>query len=215
MPQIQKGNKETISRVESKRFNRKVYQRVKKRSSRREEAERNQFKKRFINKEFGANFTYQDVINKWLPTNLSYILKCQKCEMNENNLSKEKVFRQAKPIIKKIVLYIPENFSLIDAPKECFSFLKEAILILLFGNYKEVFFSYKNCKKLDVGAQVILDIIKKESLTFIKKCKRYKYINRKSRAAKQVGITDTHYTNEEIQKILTSIGSLALYTAPR
>lgn len=183
---------------------------------RRREAEHNYGKKRQnierLKEIFGENFTYQEIIEKWLPVNLLYVINCPESGLNVNALGKEKIFRQSKPLVSTKILYVPEVFSIIDKPRESFSFLKETVLTLLFGKYKTVYFSYKNCKKLDIGAQVVLDIIKKEAITFIKQCYANKALVGKIRAAKFVGLTDGRQTTVEIQKILSSVGSLAIHT---
>ena len=216
MPQLKNVDKEILKRIETKRFERRVYREVKKKNNRRLDAENSLRKKSsgviFLKKTFGADFTYENIVEKWLPTNLLYILNCNKCELNQANLKKEKLYYQPKPIISTKTLYVPEVFSIIRNPEGSFLFFKESLNTLLFGQYKEVFFSYKNCKNLDVGAQVFLDIIKKEAITFINKCRSHKSVSKKVRAAKQVGLTDFHETAEHIQKILLSIGSFAIHS---
>lgn len=214
MPQLKNVDKEVLKRIESKRFDKRIYREEKKRNFRRIEAESNADKKKstndFLEQTFGVNFTYKDVVEKWLSTNLLYLLNCNRCEFNEEILKKETVYLQKKPIISTKTLYVPKIFSIIDEPEISFAFIKEALVTLLFGNYEEVFFSYKNCEKLDVGAQVFLDIVKKESIAFINKCRKYKSVSRKVSAAKQVGLADGADTAKHIQKILLSVGSLAV-----
>ncbi len=177
-------------------------------------AEKNYRKKlentQFLAETFGNSFTYHEVIQKWLPVNLLYILRCPKSDLNEELLKLERTYSQRKPPIKKITLYVPENFSVVDNSRESFAFLRKTILTLLFGHYKSVYFSYKKCRQLDIGAQVVLDIIKKDAISFINKCRSNKIIKRRSRAAIMVGLTDAQETLPEIQKILLSVGSLAV-----
>ena len=215
MDKLVSKDKAVLANISSRRFNRTLYGKAKKKAERRRAAEYNYAAKKQrlseLTNEFGKDFTYREILEKWLPTNLLYIIKNQEGGLNINALSKEKIFKQAKPIILNKVLYIPEWFSIIDKPRESFEFLKLSVLTLLFGKYETVYFSYKYCRKLDIGAQVVLDIIKKESIFFINKCRSTKGLVGKVRAAKFVGIADVGYATIDIQKILASVGSLAVH----
>ena len=215
MPQSNNLKKTILNEIASKRYENHVYRKNKKKAKRRREIERNinskQLSQKIADQIFGKNFTYLNVIEKWMPVNLLYILKCPKSDLNENALSRDKVFNQKKPLSGRKILYVPQTFSIIDNPEESYAFIKQAILALLFGKYKSVYFSYQNCQQLDVGAQVVLDIVKKEALSFINKCQHSQLTKLKLRSAKEVGLTDVHQTIREIQKFLASVGSLAVH----
>lgn len=158
---------------------------------------------------FGGDFTYQQILLEWLPVNLRYLVTCAKTDLCLSALSEAygAPNRHQQP---SKVLYVPETFSLVRSPEVAFEFFGLAIRELLFGHRKRLYFSYKRCRNLDIGAQVILDIIKKESLVFISSCLRFKQVRTIGLFAKEVGITDVHETDVSVRKILSSVGSLAV-----
>ena len=213
MPQLTNRKRQAWSRRNKKLWDRRVFGLKKKKKTRRRFAESSLNRKaqdaEYLAKTFGKHASFESIIEKLMPTNLLYILNCGKGDLGLNRLRSSKTFRQRTPEVKVRHLYVPETFSLIDNPVDSYDFLRNSVLSLLFGNYKKVYFSYKNCKTLGLGAQVVLDIIKKEARLFIDKCKRYKMLH-KIGSASTVGLSDLNRTNEEVYKILQSVGSLAV-----
>lgn len=207
--------------IGEKRFRKTTDRKAKKKAVRREEAEKayNRSLKRKqifeqevikLSKLLGGEITHDSLIRHWLPTNLKYLLGAIESPFHYDTfVPQSKRKRRVSKTYK--ILHIPETFSLIDEPKGSFSFLHEVIDELLFGWAKSVDFSYENCVHLNIGAQVVLDIIIKEVLEFYRKCKANIVVKARFKIAKSVGMTAALKTRLDIRKILFSVGSLAIH----
>lgn len=208
---------EILLPIARKRFERKVRSRNKLKQRRREELEDHISKKRFKEKKrlqhkeqlialFGE-LTYSNILKKWLPPNIHYIISHSKSAFY---FDFEKVKIRKEQQVKFID--VPEVFSLIQKPDEAFEFLNEIIRLLLCEEFHQLFLNYETCKSLDIGAQVLLDIILKEIFEFYDKCQRDPFIDKIARVRKtRVTITHPSRFSEKIRKILYSVGSFAIH----
>lgn len=104
------------------------------------------------------------------------------------------------------VLEVPKNFSIIENSKNSFLFIQSVTASLINQNYRHIKLDYNKCQKVDLGTQVFLDIIIKEILEFFKKCDNHKKI--RSRVESIGGI---NINNENVSKLLFSVGSIAIH----
>lgn len=119
-----------------------------------------------------------------------------------------KIFRGVK-VAPVRVIEVPELFSLTDSPKESFDFIYSLFAILYWETARELSLDYSKCAKIDLDAQVLMDVILSEFFTHHQKCRK---------AGKHVvikRITPVNYEREHIVKILFSIGSFKLFTKAR
>lgn len=209
-------DKALLHKISLKRFERNLRSERQKKAERRRENERNFIKNRlaadYVKRTLAGTQTYQDVLERWLPTNLRYLIDCPKSDFGLANASRESWFPRKKPSVSQRVLMVPQNFSIIDNPKESFEFLKRTTYYLLFGQYKTIDFSYENCEQLDIGAQVILDIILRDVISFGNKCRSLNVPKLRAKIPNRIGLTNLNVTRPEIKKILFSVGSPAVHT---
>jgi hypothetical protein len=158
-----------------------------------------------LRKEIGGEITFQNIVKRYLPNNTAYLLNCANCKFSWDELSK--ITPWNKGIFK-----VPEKFSLIDNADESFQFLQQVLIALLKGKRKSLFFDYQFCKRLDIAAQVFLDIIIKDVISLYDICDRKLVLKAKLGVSKAVGLTNIQSTNESILKILYSVGSPAIHS---
>ncbi len=158
-----------------------------------------------IEKELGGDITFENIIKRYLPPNTAYLLTCVNCEFSWDSLSKITPW-------KKSIFRVPERFSLIDNAEESFHFLQQVLVALLKGKKKSLYFDYQFCKRLDIAAQVLLDIIIKDIIHLYDTTDRKSILKANLGVSKQVGLTNIPNTHESILKILYSVGSPAIHT---
>ena len=149
-----------------------------------------------LKKDFGGEITYEKLMEKWLPSNISYLIECEQSGFS-NTLPFDNVFDRIK---------IPSNFSLIENPKESYSFIRKLTISILSLKFKKIEIDYSNCENIDLGAQIYLDIILKDLLKFINRCKSNPI---KSPNFPKVGGVEIN--NPDIRKMLFSVGSPAVH----
>lgn len=159
-----------------------------------------------LKREFGGEITYSNILKKWLPTNLSYLVNNKKSEFyldfNKIQIRKRK---------REVIFRVPEVFSLIDNPKESYEFVKNIAVALLCEKFEILSLDYQNCKQLNIGAQVFLDIILKETASFYEKCVKQPIVEKKVKVTKtKIRLANLLETSEEVKKILFSVGSPAI-----
>ncbi len=148
--------------------------------------------------ELGDDISYANLMEKWLPVNLSYMLTCENSDFH--------LEKAAKKIPSNGGTFkVPEIFSLIDCPKESYQFIRNIIGALVLQQYTKIVLDYSECKTVDIGAQVVLDIILKDIIKFFNRCNRFKPTMPK---IKEIGGDNVY--NENIQKLLFSVGSPAI-----
>jgi hypothetical protein len=196
-------------KVSEKRFNRKLVSKFKKRQKRREELadiiakSGNTLKK--LESEFGGEITYLSIVENWLPTNLSYLVNSEKSDFYFD-------FRkiQIKRRKREIIFRVPEVFSLIDNPKESYQFVKSIVFSLLCEQFEIMSLDYQSCRQLNISAQVFLDIILSEVISFYDRCSKHEIVVKKLKVIKRrIRLANLLKTSEDIKKILFSVGSPA------
>lgn len=184
-----------------KRFNRRLNE-IEKRKRKR----RKTHKKRVLykenrqkaEKELGGNFSLENIIEVWMPDTIIELISNPKSQFFSENLLK--TLNQTKG-----VHLVPENFSIVQNPKESYKLIRSVFGALLYQQQEEVIIDYSQCKEIDLGAQLILDIIQKDILEFFKLCRRHP--NTKTKV-KSVG--GKNVFNEKVQKMLFSVGTPAI-----
>ena len=149
-----------------------------------------------IKKDFGGNVTYDKLMEKWLPSNISYLIECEKAGFSET-LPFKNIYNKIK---------IPSNFSLIENPKESYTFIRKLTISILSLRFRKIEIDYSDCKNIDLGAQIYLDIILKDLIKFITRCKSNPI---KCPSFPKIGGVEIN--NPDIRKMLFSVGSPAIH----
>ncbi|TGK87576.1 hypothetical protein EHQ24_01655 [Leptospira noumeaensis] len=137
----------------------------------------------------------------WMPTNLSYLLNCSKSVFHIEKIS--------KPIPNNNGYFkVPAHFSIIDNPKESYNFIKNLLGSLINESYTKIYIDYNDCVKIDLSAQSLLDIILKDVIAYFNYRKRSHLIE----ASKVVEINGINFNSEEVEKLLHSVGSVAIHS---
>lgn len=160
-----------------------------------------------LEREFGGALTYTNILQTWLPTNLSYLINCKYSDfyVNVRDIKIEK--HKTSP-----VFVVPKIFSIIDNPKESFGFIRKVMINLLCEKSKILKLDYSKCEQLSIGAQVLLDIILNDAIQFYRKCFRHKSIERIVEITKDgYELANPEKTALNNRKILSSVGSLAIH----
>jgi hypothetical protein len=146
------------------------------------------------------DLSYQNQIDKWLPSNLTYILGNEKAKF-VNNLNNDKVFSTT------FNLKVPKIFSLIENEKESYDFIRKLTVTILFDKYKSVEIDYIDCERIELSAQIYCDMILRDLDKFIKRRNQNRHTQSNMANLKGININ-----NENIQKLLFSVGSPAIIT---
>jgi len=190
-------NKQQIKyRIGLKRFLNDL-KRKKKKKERRKQEHQNYIKSKA---ELKDDLSYQNQIDKWLPSNLTYILGNDKAKFASSFINK-KVFKDTYKI------KVPKVFSLIENEKESFDFIRNLTMNILFDKYKSIEIDYGDCERIELSAQIYSDMILRDLDKFIKRRNQNRYTQ--SNIANLSGI---NIHNKNIQKLLFSVGSPAIIT---
>lgn len=155
---------------------------------------------------FGGEVTYLSILKNWLPTNLSYLVECKKSDFF---IDFEKV--KVKSRQNEVIFNVPKVFSLIDNPEESYEFIKKVTFSLLCEKFEILSLNYQDCKQLDIGSQVFLDIILKETASFYDRCVKQPIVKDIVKVVKtKFRLANLPETSEEIKKVLFSVGSPAI-----
>lgn len=141
----------------------------------------------------------EKLLNNGLPPNLKYLLHTKESPFNLKAIRKEKFCSYG-------IIPIPESFSILDNASESFLTFRKIISALFIENSKSVVLDYQKCTHVDLGTQVLLDIILKEFWHFARKSQRS---DRNQRNFFPIKIGGNNINNEDIQKMLFSVGSPA------
>lgn len=152
-----------------------------------------------IAEEVNYDFSTRNLIEKWLPDTLKGLIFDKKSQFYFENLriSAEKCKGQ---------FLVPAHFSIVERPKESYELIKSVFGSLLFQHYPIVLIDYSICVEIDLGAQVLLDVIQKELLIYLERCKSHPL----SRPSVQ-RIGGKNIKNEFVKKMLFSVGSPAIH----
>ncbi len=99
-------------------------------------------------------------------------------------------------------LFVPKCFSLIENYEKSFDFLKQLFVTLHENNIDSINIDYSECERIDVDASICMDLILAEFISYFNQCRRLGYNN-----IFKNGITPTNFENENIKKVLFSIGA--------
>lgn len=141
----------------------------------------------------------EKLLNNRLPANLNYLLHAKDSPFNLKVVRKEKFSSHG-------IIPLPESFSILDNPDESFLTFRKIISALFIENSASVILDYEKCTHVDLGTQVLLDIILKEFWAFARKSQM---ADRNRRDFFPVRIGGDNINNEDIQKLLFSVGSPA------
>lgn len=147
-----------------------------------------------------GDISYQNIINKWLPVNLSYILGCKNSDFHFDKIVKDVPNNGG-------IFKVPKQFSIVDFPNESYRFIQNILGALVLQKYQTIIIDYAECERVDLGAQVLLDIILKDIIFFFDKCKGFKPTMPKVKNIKGINILD-----ENVRKLLFSVGSPAIHS---
>lgn len=139
----------------------------------------------------------ENYLKKFAPTNLAFLINCIDSPFYIESIKREKY--QSNGIVQ-----VPEIFSIIEAPLEAYKTFRKLISALLVENTKSVILDYQECIKVELGSQILLDIILRDYLSFARKCIQ---IDRNQKEYFPVKIGGCNIENEDVQKIIFSVGS--------
>lgn len=181
--------------IQLKRFKRKLKSKQKQKLKRKKILENHIQLKKVL----GDDHSYENQINKWLPETVKYFI-----ERTANAIS------QYKNIIiddkkRELIISIPKEFCLNTNIKLSLSFISTLIQYILLDRYKNIIIDYSNCKSINLSAQICLDSLLLDTLKFIKK--REKFFKTRPNIS---SIGGENINNEDVKKILFSIGSAAI-----
>lgn len=144
--------------------------------------------------------TWEKALDVWMPPNLKFLIS-----------NKESRFE--KELLAGIIpdnngdFIVPVEFSIVDKPEETFHFLRELTSALIYDVFPVIQINYIECKRVDLGAQVLLDLILMDFIKFWGKCNR---VLKDKPLIKNIG-SSNYKQNLDIFKLLHSVGSLAIH----
>jgi hypothetical protein len=152
-----------------------------------------------LNNELDGDISYEMQKTKWLSKNIKFILaKISRIDYYYSDYVAD--YEKSEYKIK-----IPENFCLNTHTNNSLRFIYTLVNTFLSDTFKTITIDYSNCKEIDLSAQIFLDIILIDLFKFGKKRSLYS----KTRPTLRT-ISGKNIENENIQKILFSIGSPAI-----
>lgn len=145
--------------------------------------------------------SYKNILLKWMPKNISYLLfDCEKSEFAIDKVVSEVPENNG-------IFLVPKEFSIIDHPKESYSFIRHIIGGIILQKYESIKMDYSECVRVDLETQVLMDIILLDLIEFLKACSRFK--KTKLRVNNISGI---HVRDRDVQKLLFSVGSPTIHS---
>ncbi len=148
---------------------------------------------------FKGRPSIDNIIDKYLPSNIMYLFTEANSPLNLNLIKKHSASFDG-------IYKVPITFSLIENADESYKFLQSLTAALAYQRNRKIIIDYKECKKITLEAQVFLDIILKEMITFYRRCER---IPKYSPYIEEIKGSNT--INNDIKKILYSVGSPAIH----
>ena len=131
---------------------------------------------------------------------LSYLKK--KIKLNKRISQIEILPKYNKRDKSRRILRLPSVFSLVEAPRESFEFIHLLFITLHKDKTKKLIFDYSRCSYIGLEAQVYMDVILKFFIDHLK--------NKNSKYSSIQEITAINIYDEEILKLLFSVGSYAI-----
>lgn len=174
-------------------------------SKKRHEKELKRKNKKYEEKEFGLKGLNSEIQNiaelkySLLSEDLKYLYDCGKSNILESSSS---IFNKLK---NKVVLEVPEPFSLVDNADDSYQFISDVINCLYHNKIKKIEIDYKKCKTIHLGAQTYLDILLRDIFKYSKKLhSKYNQFSHLE-SVRPININD-----DNVRKLLYSIGSYAI-----
>ncbi len=103
-------------------------------------------------------------------------------------------------------IFIPKKFSLTDSPEDSFKVIYRILLKLRNQHTPRLEIDYTHCSRLDLDAQIFLDIILKDYLEYFRK-------NRRAGIKSNLSLTGLNKLSTESRKLLYSVGSYAIHVS--
>lgn len=190
-----KNKIEIYKSIAEKKFRRKVRSKQKRKNKRIRSQKKNELESKVLN----GDYSYKNLIDKWMPPNIKYLLH------NENSqFSLDKITKVDSNHSNDFL--VPKHFSLVEKPKESYGFIQKVLKALIMQEQSSINIDYSVCVKAELGAQVLLDIILKDVISFYKKCSNH------SKTSPSVSeINGKNLKNENVKKLLFSVGSPAIH----
>ena len=141
----------------------------------------------------------EELLVKYLPPNIKYLIFHSHSGFNINNLKTIRLTGNGRYLV-------PKTFSILENPTESYDFIFKITATLIFQKFNRVIIDYVNCIELDLSTQVLLDII---LIDIIKYYNKIRVIDSRYSSVKEIG--GDGYNSEDIQKLLFSVGSPAIH----
>ncbi len=145
----------------------------------------------------GASITTLDAAYKeFLPRNIKYLLEDSSSPFNISKLTRQKYD-------SKKILVVPKEFSIIYNPEESYEFLRQLLSVFYYQECDEISIDYKDCDRLDLLTQIVLDAILLDISQFLE-------VSSILGLGKLINVTQLsgHYQGkEQLKKIINSVGS--------
>ena len=148
-----------------------------------------------LNKELGHDFSIENIYEKFLPSNIKFLV--------EHELLRKLLLKKYPDC--KGTFKVPKCFSLTRTPKESYDLIFHILQSLVNQKYDNIIIDYAECEEMELAAQIFLDVILYHYIKFLKECNKKKILFR----VKEIG--SKNYKNEEIKKVLFSVGSIAIH----
>lgn len=191
-----------------KDFNRQQIKVAERRGAMKRAYGRRQAKSPLFRDPISGQVTFDKVIERLMPDTVGGLLKCSGSVFFHDFIK----LRPEIGIRGHVRLEVPEIFSVIDKPEDAYDFLAKSLAVVLYGKNSDVRFDYSKCNRVDVGAQVLLDLILIDVIDFFNRCLETHLIHSKFKwVRKAIGAKGLQSTKVSIQQLLRSIGSLAIF----
>jgi len=158
--------------------------------------------RRLLNDKLNGDYSYDNIVRTYLSKDLQYLI------YNPQSFASADAIYKSLKGIKSSTMLVPENFSIIDNPKESYSFIRELVARLIYQPTSEIVIDYENCSNIDLASQVLIDIIQKDVISFYKICSKSKRTKRVVHIKSIRGFSGKR--NGDIDKMLFSVGSPVL-----
>lgn len=148
--------------------------------------------------------SFKDTMDLFLPINIRYLLNSE-----QSPFYGPKIKKYGKN--KSGVIRVPKEFSIITNPHDSYQTIAKVLACFFYQCCTTVRLDYVNCEKIDLITMVFLDAILKDIDTYMDKCKRAEVL----RYSRLSGMGGCNYYNDEINKMINSVGSPAIITKRR
>ena len=146
----------------------------------------------------GISKREQVVRSTLLPRNLRYILNAEDSPFFYKKIKKYRCPSNG-------LISLPQNFSIIENPKDSFGVLCTLLSALFVEGLKKVVLDYKDCTHVDLTTQVFLDSIILDYLTFSETYNKRSVSHHKVRYRST--FSGIHIHDENVRKMLFSVGT--------